>query len=246
MQTPPLDQVNGMSAGDYFAFAAELLKKYPPHITDWSTITRLKRIGIEPGKSFNMAALDPAIQQALAGVPQAALKKMQTLLPRLARITNGWSMNTDSMGAYGDYYLKRAIVAMVGLGANQPADAIYPLLVADADGKPLNGDNNYVQHFSKDEIPPVEAFWSVTMYDAEGFQAANEINRFAIGDRDALTFNADGSLDLYYQHENPGADKVSNWLPAPKGPLGITMRLYAPKPEALDGTWNPPPVKRVN
>jgi hypothetical protein len=89
------------------------------------------------------------------------------------------------------------------------------------------------------------AFWSVTMYDAEGFQAANPIDRFAIGDRDQLTYNADGSLDLYLQHDSPGPDKESNWLPAPHGPLGVTMRLYAPKPPVLDGRWVPPPTKRV-
>jgi hypothetical protein len=135
---------------------------------------------------------------------------------------------------------------MAGLGANQAVDAIYPLSVSDADGNPYKGTNKYVQHFEKDELPPVEAFWSVTMYDDQGFQSANEIDRFAIGDRDALQFNADGSLDIYYQHENPGADRVSNWLPCPEGNWNLTMRLYAPKMKALDGTWNPPVVKRVS
>jgi hypothetical protein len=135
---------------------------------------------------------------------------------------------------------------MIGLGASQPQDAIYPLNVADADGQPLTGDNDYVLHFEKGELPPVEAFWSVTMYDAEGFQAANPINRFAIGDRDSLSYNNDDSLDLYLQHENPGPQRESNWLPAPRGPLGVTMRLYAPAPQALDGRWNPPPIQRVN
>jgi hypothetical protein len=131
------------------------------------------------------------------------------------------------------------------LGANQPADAIYPMNVADADGKPMNGDQNYVLHFSKEELPPVEAFWSVTMYDAEGYQAANAINRFAVSSWMPFQYNTDGSLDIYIQNENPGAGKEANWLPAPKGPFGVTMRLYAPKANALDGRWNPPAVKRV-
>jgi hypothetical protein len=84
------------------------------------------------------------------------------------------------------------------------------------------------------------------MYDEEGFQAPNSIDRFAIGDRDHLAYNPDGSLDIYLQHENPGPERVSNWLPAPLGPLGITMRLYAPQPPVLDGTWNPPPVRRIH
>lgn len=108
------------------------------------------------------------------------------------------------------------------------------------------GANAYVLHFEKRELPPAAAFWSITMYDGEGFQVANPLNRFAIGDRDPLKFNDDGSLDLYIQSGSPGAEEESNWLPAPKsGALGVTMRIYAPKAEALDGRWNPPPVKRV-
>jgi hypothetical protein len=154
-------------------------------------------------------------------------------------------MNTDTMGVYGTYYLKRAIVAMVGLGANLPEDAVYPLNAGDADGRPLSGASKYVLHFAKNEIPPVGAFWSVTLYDKDGFPTANALNRNAIGDRDALKFNADGSLDLYFQNESPGADKDSNWLPAPTGAFNLTMRLYAPKPAVLDGRWAPPAIRRV-
>jgi hypothetical protein len=247
MTTPPLDQVNHMPAAVYFKYAVEIMKLNPPHVTDWSTIARLKRIGIEPGKSFDFERLDPTVQRALEKAATDGLKSMYAKLPTFARVVNGWQMNTDTMGVYGDYYLKRAAVAMVGLGANQPEDAIYPLNFADADGKPLAGKYKYVLHFDKDEMPPVNAFWSVTMYDEEGFQVANPINRFAIGDRDDLKYNPDGSLDLYLQHENPGPDKESNWLPSPaSGTLGVTMRLYAPKQPALDGRWNPPAIKRVD
>lgn len=246
MKTPPLNQVNTMTAAQYFSYGAELLKLHPPHITDWSTIARLNRLGIVPGQSF---AFDQASSAIKAGLEQAVvdgLKLMQEKLPTLARVVNGWQMNTDTMGVYGNYYLKRAIVAMVGLGANQPQDAIYPLCLTDADGKPLDGSNRYVLHFTKDELPPVEAFWSITMYDAEGFQVINKLNRFAIGDRDDLKYNADGSLDIYIQPDSPGGDQESNWLPSPaQGVLGVTMRLYAPKAPALDGRWVPPAVKRV-
>lgn len=243
-KTPPLRQVNNMPALEYFKYGAELMKVHPPHSSDWSTLARLKRIGLEPGKSFDATKVD---EQVLAKGAAAGLKRMQDALPTLARVTNGWQMNVETMGVYGNYYLKRAIVAMVGLGANQPEDAIYPLNVADAQGKPLAAESKYVLHFEKHELPPADAFWSVTMYDAEGFQIANPIDRYAIGDRDALKYNADGSLDLYIQHASPGADKESNWLPAPKaGRLGVTMRLYAPRQEALDGRWNPPAIKRVD
>ena len=239
----PLKQINDMPAVTYFKYGSELMKVNPPHATDWSINARMKRIGLEPGKSFDDGKVTADIlTRAAAG----GLKLMREKMPTLARVANGWGMNTDTMGVYGDYYLKRAIVALAGLGANQPDDAIYPLNVGDADGKPVTADNKYVLHFDKQELPPAGAFWSLTMYDAEGFQVANPINRFAIGDRDALKFNGDGSLDLYIQNQNPGSDKESNWLPAPKsGVLGLTLRLYAPKPQALDGRWNPPPIRRV-
>jgi len=242
-KTEPLKQVNSMPALEYFKYGAQLMKENPPHVTDWSMIARMKRIGLEPGKAFDSSkiAAGTLVEGAAAG-----LKLMQDKANSLARVANGWAMNTDTMGVYGNYYLKRAIVAMVGLGANQPEDAIYPLNVADADGKPVVADHNYVLHFNKEELPPVDAFWSLTMYDAEGFQVANPLNRFAIGDRDPLKFNTDGSLDLYIQNRSPGTDKESNWLPAPgSGKLGLTLRLYAPKPQVAEGLWNPPPVRMV-
>ena len=242
-KTEPLRQVNEMPALEYFRYGAELMKQNRPHLTDWSIVARMKRIGLEPGKSLDSGKVSTDV---LTGGAAAGLKLMQDKAPTIARVTNGWQMNTDTMGVYGNYYLKRAIVAMAGLGANQVDDAIYPLSIADADGKPVTSENRYVLHFAKDELPPVDAFWSLTMYDAEGFQVANPINRFTVGDRDALKFNADGSLDLYIQNENPGADKESNWLPAPKsGNLGLTLRLYAPKPQVAEGRWNPPPIKRL-
>jgi hypothetical protein len=241
--TEPLRQINEMPALEYFKYGAELMKVNSPHLTDWSIITRMRRIGLEPGKGFEVAKINPEV---LARASGAGLKFMKDKQPTLARVTNGWQMNTDTMGVYGNYYLKRAIVAMVGLGANQVDDAIYPINIADADGKPVRAEDRYILHFSKDELPPVGAFWSLTMYDEEGFQVANPINRFAIGDRDPLKFNVNGSLDIHIQNANPGADKESNWLPAPKsGELGLTLRLYAPKPQVADGRWNPPAIKRV-
>jgi hypothetical protein len=242
-KTEPLRQVEEMPAVAFFKYGAELMKVNPPHDTDWSINARMKHIGLEPGKSFEDGKVTADV---LARGAAAGLKLMREKAPTLARVTNGWQMNTDTMGVYGNFYLKRAIVALMGLGANQPEDAIYPLNIADAVGKPVTAENKYVLHFNKEELPPVGAFWSLTMYDAEGFQVANSINRFAIGDRDALKFNGDGSLDLYIQNQNPGSDKEANWLPGPKsGGLGLTLRLYAPKPQALDGRWNPPAIRRV-
>ncbi|WP_244430558.1 DUF1254 domain-containing protein [Rhizobium sp. CF142] len=242
MKTPPKTQADTASAEAYFAYAAELLKLHPPHSTDQPIIARMRRIGLEPGKSFDLSKADPVVQKALATAPQDAQALMGWKLKTLARVVNGWSMNTDTMGVYGNYYLKRAIVAQQGLGANLPEDAIYPLNLADENGNPLDGRDNYTIHFEKDDIPPVNAFWSITLYDKDGFQVANPLNRFAVSSWMPFQFNADGSLDLYFQTESPGKDKEWNWLPAPSGPYNLTMRLYAPKATALIGKWNPPPV----
>jgi hypothetical protein len=244
MKTPPKIQVDNMPAAKYFAYAAELLKLHPPHLTDQPIIAQMKRIGIEPGKSFDFDQLDPVVKNAIASAPADAQQLMAWKIPTLARVVNGWSMNTDTMGVYGNYYLKRAIVAQVGLGANVPEDAIYPLHLADDSGKPLNGANKYTIHFDKGATPPVNAFWSITLYDAEGFQVANVLNRFAVSSWMPFKTNADGSLDLYFQNESPGKDKEANWLPAPKGAFNLTMRLYGPTSDALTGKWNPSAVKK--
>ncbi len=246
MKTPPKEQVDTMKPDAYFRYASELLKTNPPHVTDWSMVERLKRIGVEPGKTFDMASVDPAVR---AAVEQGAADGSKIIAEKMTEIgdrrVNGWSINTDTMGVWGNFYLKRAIIARRGLGANQPEDAVYPAVVADADGAPLAGENKYVLHFSKEQLPPVTAFWSLTLYDGEGYPVANSINRFAIGDRDALKYNADGSLDLYIQHDDPGAERQTNWLPSPStGAMAISMRLYGPRAEVLDGSWAPPAVLR--
>ena len=156
----------------------------------------------------------------------------------------GWRTNLTTVGTYGADYLSRAAIAYFGIGANTIEDAVYPTAFADVDGKPLNSDNRYALHFNKDQVPPVHAFWSLTMYNEKQLFAANPIDRYAIGDRDKLAFNPDGSLDLYIQCESPGQDKESNWLPAPAtGTFTMNLRLYWPKPEVLDGSWVPPGVK---
>ncbi len=241
MVTPPLEQVNRMPALDYFRYAAELMKLHKPHITDQSLLFRLKKLGLVPGQSLKIQ--DARIQKAMEVGAIDALKKIEGQVARAGDAINGWQISRQTMGVYGNNYLQRAFIAMAGLGANLPEDAIYPLAVSDAYGEPLSGAKNYVLHFNKDELPPVAAFWSVTMYDMKGFPVPNALNRFALGDRDALKYNADGSLDIYIQHVSPGADKESNWLPAPEGGMGVTMRLYAPRGSVLDGSWNPPAIR---
>jgi hypothetical protein len=242
MKTPPKVQIDSMPADKFFAYASELLKVNPPHLTDGPMIARMKRIGIEPGKGFDLAKAEPAVRKGLETAPQAAQQLMKWKIPTLARVANGWSMNTDTMGVYGNYYLKRAIIAQQGLGANVPEDAVYPLNLADEASRPLDGANKYTVHFDRGAAPPVDAFWSITLYDQEGYQVANPLERFAVSSWMPFKTNPDGSLTLYLQNQSPGKDIEANWLPAPKGPFNLTMRLYAPKSEVLTGKWNPPAV----
>ncbi|MBR0692274.1 DUF1254 domain-containing protein [Bradyrhizobium lablabi] len=244
--TPPLVRVGKMTGVELLTRFSELIKKFPPHPNDYPILFRMRAIGLEAGKPWDRARLDTATIDAINAGAREALEDMIAGIKRSGTHVNGWNVALDNIGTYGTSYRQRAMIALAGLGANLPADAIYPAAFVDGDGKPLDGANKYVLHFDRGKTPPADAFWSLTMYDNEGFQVANPINRFAIGDRDKLKFNDDGSLDIYLQSESPGADKESNWLPAPEsGAMGPTMRIYGPRLEALDGTWAPPPIRRV-
>jgi hypothetical protein len=242
--TEPLRQVFAMDAATFFGYASELLQEHGPHFQDYPILDRLARVGFHAGETFDFTLADETVQGALTKAVPAAQTKITDRQKTIGTPINGWRMTTENIGNYGTDYLMRACVELVGLGANLPEDAIYPLVYVDAEGKPFTGESRYVWHLAKDELPPVSAFWSLTLYDAEGFQVANEMNRFAIGDRDHLQYNDDGSLDLYIQHEAP-AEGTSNWLPAPEGEFNLCARLYYPKPQALDGTWQPPAVTKT-
>jgi hypothetical protein len=240
----PLMVVTRMPPLDFFAYAADVLTRVPPHLTDFSVLQRIARIGIVPGRPFDASAFDSAEQEEIIAGAHAALMAMTAAIPTIGTAANGWTTFSDTTGVYGNKYFVRAVVALAGLGANPAEDAIYPLLVADADGEPVVGDNEYVLHFDADGLPPVAAFWSLTMYDAEGFQIPNELDRYALGDRDSLTYNDDGSLDLLLSPRNPGPGRESNWLPSKPGPIGAMLRLYAPDAEVIDRRWHPPVAQR--
>ncbi len=245
-ESAPVDQVEKKSAADFFATFAALMMSNPPHENDYPILQRLARIGIVPGKPFDLAQASPEVRAALEAAPAAALPKIKGHGKNASKIVNGWSMMGNPIGTYATDYLKRAYVAYAGLGANVVEDAVYPTAGVQADGRPFDSSEKYVVHFNKSEIPPANAFWSLTMYNDKQLFADNPISRYAIGDRDNLKFNSDGSLDLYIQRDSPGAEKESNWLPAPKeGSFTMNLRLYWPKPAALDGDWAPPVVQRA-
>ena len=241
MMSPPKIQVDTLPAGAFFAYAAELLKEIPPHSTDQPILARLKRIGFEPGKSFNIYEKDAVVRDALVSVPDDAQALMKWKIPTLARVANNWSLNTDTMGVYGNYYLKRAIIAQQGLGANLPEDAIYPMNLADGHGDPLDGVHNYQIHFDKDQLPPADAFWSVTLYDEQGYQVANPLNRFAVSSWMPFKYNGDGSLDLYFQNQSPGQGLEFELAAGAKGavqPDDAPLRAGGSRPDRkVDATF---------
>jgi hypothetical protein len=245
MKTPPPKQVENMDAPAFFGRFAELLKDNPPNAFDYPMIHRLERVGFKAGQRFNLNDAPPAIKQAF----ERATSDGKALVDKLGKQAagaggKGWVYNVRSAD-FGVDYPYRAAVASYGLGMNLPQDAVYPSLSTDADGQPLDGNNNYVLHFDKGEFPPVVGFWSLTAYDRDGYFIPNALNRQAVGDRSNLASNADGSLDLYVQADTPGSAKEANWLPVAKAPFTLMLRLYAPKSEVLDRTWTPPPIARA-
>lgn len=243
-ETPPLRQVFALDAAGFFAYAAELLRQHGAHAMDYPILDRLARVGFHAGEPFDLARVDDVVREAFEQAVPVAQQRVTEFQHRTAVPVNGWQLLISGMGTYGTDYLRRACVELIGLGANLPQDAIYPVAYVDADGQPFSGANRYVWHMAPQEIPPVNAFWSLTLYDDEGFQVANKLDRFAIGDRDHLQFNRDGSLDIYIQHTESDSG-TSNWLPAPEGSFNLCVRLYHPKPEVLDGTWVPAAVTKV-
>ena len=246
MRTPPVNQVEKLSPAAYFALFTELTNLNPPHANDYPILHQMLRMGIEPGKPFAFDQVSPEVQRALTEAGASALDRMKARFLKMGVANAGWRTNLTAIGTYGADYLSRAAIAYAGIGANTIEDAVYSTAFTDVDGKPLNSDNRYALRFNKDQVAPVRAFWSLTLYNERQLFAANPIDRYAIGDRDKLAFNSDGSLDLYIQRETPGQDKELNWLPAPaSGPFTMNLRLYWPKPEVLDGSWFPPGVKLV-
>ena len=244
VKTPVKEQVNGIKAEAFFKLLTKLMKENPPTPADAPMVARMAKIGIVLGEEFDPAKMDPTVAGALQTVPGKALEKIHAHAKRAGTETNGWRYSLKT-GVYGTDYLQRAFITLVGLGANLPQDAVYPQTDVDERGEALNGKNRYLLRFPKDQLPPVNGFWSLTMYNSDFFFVPNPINRYSVSPRNALKTNADGSVDLIIQHDTPGKEKESNWLPAPSGPFNLMMRLYWPKEAVLEGSWKIPPVQKA-
>jgi hypothetical protein len=253
MTDKPQTVILAMGTEGYFNLMAKLMGgDAPPAADDTAILKRMAKIGIVPGKPFELSKLDPAVQAALKDIPQSALKHIEDNQGAMGeKVKGGWVVS-KGLGSYGpDTYLKRAVVAAFGWPANQEVDAVYPSTEVDSTGQKLTGENKYTLTFAKGATPPVNGFWSITMYliDQGWWFNPNPLNKFTVSMRDNPKFNADGSLTLYFQNESPGKDKEANWLPSPKGPFLPLLRMYYPKPSSpsiLNGSWQIPPVVKVN
>ena len=251
-KTAVREQVNALDGNAYFTLFADLLKTNPPTAEDAPMVEKLAKLGIVPGEDFDPAKADSAVTAAIAGAPKPAQDKIMAwakdgVAAGDNTFENGWLFTTKT-GRYGTNYLQRAYVTAIGLGANLPQDAVYPTSEGPDQDTKYSGANNYVMHFDKGQLPPVKGFWSLTMYDADYFFVDNPLNRYTLSQRDALRPNPDGSIDLIIQAESPGADKESNWLPAPKGDFVLMLRMYWPQespPSIIDGSWKVPQVTKV-
>ena len=244
----PITHVLSLGAREFFGRVNELLEENPAYSADAEMMEKIRTIGVGSGLTFDEAVLgqdaEAKWRELLGGVraelAEAARKYM---------VENGVFENFgEPIARFGTAYEYRAMVALAAFGANTVDVAIYPRAEADADGDTLTGQNAYVLRFEKGALPPVKdkGFWSITAYGDDDFLIDNELNRYCINDRSDVTFNGDGSLELYLQAGRPADDaKVGNWLPVGTGGFHLYMRIYLPEESALDGTWRAPTITKT-
>jgi hypothetical protein len=233
----------------YFDELGRDLAGDPGPARDACAIKAFARVGIGARKvpSVALTGLAANALSAAAAAGRRVLNKLVNAVRREpTRMTNGWSITPPDVASFGNDYLGRAVVAAIGLGANTVDKALYPNTDRDSAGRPLNGRHVYQLRFKRGQLPPVRAFWSLTLYDARILLYANPLMRYSIGDRTTgLKRGADGGLTIIVSHNEPGPAERSNWLPAPAGPFSLYLRLYEPQRSAQTNTWKPPSVARI-
>ena len=244
----PLTPDGEKTSPEFFNILNFILQYCPTNPSEAELMARFAKIGVEPGKTFDASTLSPEMITAIEQGMADAWADLATLQKRV----NAGDVTSGDMFGTREYlknnYLYRMAAAVLGIYGNSKVEAMYPIYAVDSDGKKLEGANKYTVHFAADQLPPVNAFWSLTMYDLpQSLLVANPINRYLLNSPMMPQFvkDADGGLTFYVQNESPGKDKEPNWLPAPKGPFFIAMRLYLQKQEALDGTWKQPPMTKA-
>ena len=226
-----------------FEYLGFLLQWHTTPLFERQVLKRLARINVGPNLEFRLDEFSPDIQDAIREGVDAAHRKIEDRGNKLGSTVNGWEY-TPPMGNFGEDYLFRSAVAWKFIYTNSPEEALYPIANTDSEGEQLTGARNYVLHFPPGELPPVHAFWSITMYHADTrLMVHNSIARYSIGDRtEGLQYGDDGSLTIYIQNEAPKGGPAENWLPAPDREFSLVARAYLPKESMLDGTYQLPPV----
>ncbi len=223
-----------------------LLPFHVPADHERGVLDRIAQIDVGPHRTFDLGTFEPAEAEAITGGAAEAHAAIEARGNSLGTVIDGWQ-DIPPMGTSGDDYLFRSAVAWKSIYTNSPEEALYPIAESDADGNSLSGAHQYVVHFDADHLPPVDAFWSITLYDSETrLMVDNPIDRYSIGDRTPnLRYGDDGSLTIRIQHDPPEGLDEANWLPAPAGRFYLNTSAYMPRPEFLDGTYRLPAVQRI-
>jgi hypothetical protein len=244
----PLTPAEQRTSPEFFNILNFVLQFCPTNPTETELMTRFAKIGVSPGETFDASKLSPDLKTAIKQGMADAWADLAALQKRIdaKEVTLGDMFGTREY--LKNNYVYRMGAAVNGIYGNSKQEAMYPIYAVDADGQKLNGTKRYSVRFEPGHLPPVNAFWSLTMYELpQSLLVANPLNRYLLNSPMLPQFvkDADGGLTLYIQNESPGADREANWLPAPKGPFVMFMRLYWPKEEALEDKWTAPPLKQV-
>lgn len=248
-QTPPKNQVANLSVQKYFQMLCDLLPKNPAAPYDSVMVRNLAKLGITPGGKFDLSNFSESEQSAIEiGYANGKIELANSSQTIQKLNSNGWGYILQDIGTYGNNYETRAFIALIGLGANLPEDAVYPTTDIDNANQPFNTNHEYTMTFPAGQTPPAQGFWSITMYNDQQFLVKNQMSRYAIGSYNNLQYNNDNSLTLYIQKNNPGGDKESNWLPTSEidgSSFNLMMRIYWPGELVLNNQWEIPAVVRV-
>jgi len=246
---PPLTPDQQKTSPQFFEILNFVLRFAPTLPAEKAMRDRFATIGIGPDGSFDADKLSPEMRPAIEGGMADAWAEFDAL--KKDKIDTGQVGSAELFGTaqyLAGNYLYRMAGAVLGIYGNSKDEAIYPGTSSDSTGQPLTGADRYTYHFASGQLPPVNAFWSLTMYEMpQSLLVANPMNRYLINSPmlSSLIKEPDGGITLYIQNESPGADEEANWLPAPKGPFQVILRLYWPKPDALNGSWKAPQPVRV-